>query len=79
MREPAAVPGAGDLFQGPTADTGREHEYSEGCGSLEEGGMLWDAGQAQGGREPMQEGKVGVLSSPLWAMDSCGHFTSHFI
>ena len=41
--------------------------------------MLWDAGQAQGGREPMQEGKVAALSSPLWAMDSCGHFTPHFI
>jgi len=49
MQEPEAAPGAGDLFLqlGPTADAGRDHECSRGCGSLEEGQMLWDAAQAQ--------------------------------
>lgn len=47
MQEPEAAPGAGDLSLqlGPTADTGRDHERFQGCGSLEEGEMLWDTAQ----------------------------------
>lgn len=75
MQEPEAAPGAGDFFLQlqPTADTGRDHECSQGCGSLEEGEVLWDAAQAQVVRGQVQEGKVAALSSPLWTTDSCGH------